>query len=129
MNKFVLLTSMLFLHIVDDFYLQGILAKLKQRKFWEENAPQKLYKCDYIIALIIHAFSWCFMVHIPLLVWAFIKCVEYPAYMLMSTFICNTAIHAYVDDLKANKLKINLVTDQTIHFMQIILTFFIYMAI
>lgn len=129
MNKFVLLTSMLFLHIVDDFYLQGILAKLKQRKFWEDNAPQKLYKYDYIMALIIHAFSWCFMVHIPLFVWAAIKCVEYPAYMLMSTFIFNTAIHACVDDLKANKLKINLICDQTIHFMQIIFTFFIYMAI
>ncbi len=129
MNKFVLLTSMFFLHIVDDFYLQGILAKLKQRKFWEENAPQKLYKYDYITALIIHAFSWCFMVHIPLFVWAFINCIEYPSYMLILTFVCNTIIHAYIDNLKANKLKINLVTDQTIHFMQIILTFFIYMAI
>jgi hypothetical protein len=43
MDKFILLTSMFFCHIIDDFYLQGILAQLKQHKFWEENAPQKLY--------------------------------------------------------------------------------------
>jgi len=38
----------------------------------------------------------------------------------------NTLIHAIVDDLKANKHKINLIQDQTIHFMQILLTFAAY---
>ncbi len=51
-NVFVLL-SMIFLHIVDDYYLQGILASMKQKSWWEENAPQRLYKYDYIVALTI----------------------------------------------------------------------------
>jgi len=35
----------------------------------------------------------------------------------------NCCIHFVVDDLKANRFKINLIIDQTIHFIQIILTF------
>ena len=31
------LLTMIFLHIVDDYYLQGVLAKMKQRKWWEDN--------------------------------------------------------------------------------------------
>ena len=37
----------------------------------------------------------------------------------------NTAIHFVVDDLKANRFKINLITDQSIHFIQIVLTFLV----
>ena len=36
MSGFVL-ASMLFMHVVDDYYLQGILANLKQRSYWEER--------------------------------------------------------------------------------------------
>ena len=36
------------MHIVDDYYLQGILAKMKQKSWWKEVAPfeseQVLYK-------------------------------------------------------------------------------------
>ena len=42
---------MLYCHILDDFCLQGILASLKQKSWWEENYPNKLYKYDYIISL------------------------------------------------------------------------------
>ena len=59
---------MLFMHIVDDYYLQGILAKMKQRSWWEENAPQEKYKHDYKVALFMHAFSWTFMIMLPLLI-------------------------------------------------------------
>lgn len=40
--------TMIFLHIVDDYYLQGILAQMKQKKFWKEQAPDVKYKYDYI---------------------------------------------------------------------------------
>ena len=56
---------MIFCHIVDDYYLQGWLASAKQKKYWEENAPDKMYKHDYIWALIMHSFSWAFMVMLP----------------------------------------------------------------
>ena len=67
MGIIAVLVLMLFAHIVDDFYLQGILAQLKQKGWWKENAPHKLYKYDYIIALIIHALSWAIMIALPIL--------------------------------------------------------------
>ena len=111
--------TMIFLHIVDDYYLQGILAQLKQKKFWKEQAPDELYKYDYIWALIMHAFSWTFMIMLPLI---FVSPIS-PAFYVI--FVVNLAIHAYVDNLKANKHKINLWQDQLIHLAQIILTFII----
>jgi hypothetical protein len=62
--KLYLLLIMIFLHIVDDYYLQGFLASLKQKRWWEKNAPDKLYRKDYIMALLEHAFSWTFMIMI-----------------------------------------------------------------
>lgn len=113
------LLLMIFLHIVDDYVLQGILAQMKQKKFWEDNAPDEMYKYDYIWALIMHAFSWTFMIMLPL---TFVGVVG-PAFYLL--FVANLAVHAYVDDLKANRHKINLWQDQLIHMAQIVLTFII----
>lgn len=111
--KVFIFFAMVFCHIVDDYYLQGILASMKQRKWWKENAPDELYKHDYIIALIMHAFSWSFMISIPLL---FVS----KQYLIISTFIVvNTVLHACVDNLKANKHRINLVQDQLYHVAQI----------
>ena len=45
-NKIFILLLMIFLHIVDDYYLQGWLASAKQKSYWEQNAPDKLYKYD-----------------------------------------------------------------------------------
>jgi hypothetical protein len=36
--------------------------------------------------------------------------------------VVNAAIHGYVDHLKANQHKINLVTDQLVHLAQILVT-------
>lgn len=55
--KLTLLFGMLFLHIVDDYYLQGWLASAKQRSWCEKNCPDEMYKNDYIMALCEHAFS------------------------------------------------------------------------
>lgn len=113
----MILLTMFFLHIVDDYYLQGILAQMKQKKFWEENAPEDKYKHDYIWALIMHAFSWAFMVMLPLF---FVSTM--PMFVIYLVFIANIGVHAYVDDLKANKFKINLWEDQLIHLAQIVIT-------
>jgi hypothetical protein len=37
----------------------------------------------------------------------------------------NTVVHCYVDDLKCNQMKINLASDQVIHFLQILITWII----
>ena len=124
MNGLFVLLSMMFCHIVDDYYLQGKLALFKQKSWWEENAPDQLYKYDYIVGLIMHSFSWAFMVMLPVAVSQEFQIDA--VFMIM--FITNTIVHAIVDDLKANKRKINLVTDQSIHIGQIIVTFLICIA-
>lgn len=124
MNISFVLILMIFCHIVDDYYLQGWLASAKQRQWWKDNAPDKLYRFDYIWALLMHSFSWSFMIMLPIAIsrgfdvnWVF-------GLML----IINMAIHAFVDNLKANVKVINLWVDQSIHMLQIIYTFWMFVG-
>jgi hypothetical protein len=118
MSKLFVIALMIFCHIVDDYYLQGILASMKQRSWWEENYPENLYKYDYIMALSVHSISWAFMVMLPVAAYMGFR----PTNFFFVMLVVNSVIHAIVDDLKANKHKINLITDQSIHLVQIIVT-------
>lgn len=119
-NKMFVLLLMIFLHIVDDYKLQaGVLNNLKQKEYWEQNAPDKMYKNDYIWALFMHSFSWSFMIMLPI---AFTMKFNIDSVFVI-WFGCNILIHMIVDDLKANKKKINLIEDQITHLIQIVLTF------
>ena len=122
MNTLFLVLSMIFCHIVDDYYLQGWLASAKQKKYWQDNAPDKMYRYDYIWALLMHSFSWSFMVMLPI---AFSLSFDVNV-LFGSVFAFNVAIHAFTDDLKANKKKINLWVDQIIHLTQIVITAIIF---
>ena len=115
-----ILLFMLLFHIIDDFVLQPIsLSNLKQKKWWEkQEGYSDKYKDDYKVALAIHSISWSIMIHIPLV-------IVFPSLgqlALLISFIVNAVIHYYIDDLKANKLKINLFEDQMVHFWQICTT-------
>ena len=123
MNIGVVLILMIFCHIVDDYYLQGILAKMKQISWWETNAPDKRYGHDYVVALLTHAFSWAFLVMLPILIAFSFN----PPLWYFFMFISNVAIHVLVDDLKCNRFKLNLIQDQLIHTIQILLTWGIYL--
>jgi hypothetical protein len=124
MDIFILL-SMLFMHIVDDYYLQGILASMKQKAWWKKQESYKdLYKYDYIVALIMHSFSWAFMVMMPI---AFTMSFAITAGFAIVLAV-NAAVHFIVDNLKANKGKINLVQDQSIHVVQIVVTFVLFLV-
>lgn len=124
MSKMFILIWMLFNHIVDDYYLQGCLANMKQKKWWENNAPESLYRFDYIMALVIHSASWAFMIQLPLAVSCrFNIGISYVLYLAY-----NAALHAFVDDQKANRKTINLIEDQTIHIAQVITTFAFFTA-
>jgi len=112
------LMTMIFLHIIADFNLQGILAKLKSKKFWERNYPDKKYERDYIIAMFIHSFSWTFIIMIPI----FFMNNFTMTYLTFSLFLINMIVHATIDDAKANELKISLAQDQLFHLLQIIIT-------
>lgn len=124
--KILLLIAMIFFHIIDDYYLQGFLARAKQKSWWEKNYPDKLYKYDYIMALVEHAFSWAVMINIPAIIYVLICGITFPTLLFIDLFIANIIAHAYVDNMKANLLKINLSIDQLIHIFQIILTWLLY---
>lgn len=126
--KSLTLPVMFFCHIVDDYYLQGVLAEMKQRQWWEDNTPNKMYKNDYLIALFEHGFSWSFMVLLPI----FNTCINInnfnqDSYILyFGLLFSNTIIHAIIDDMKANMKCINLIVDQLLHFVQIIASWYIW---
>ena len=128
-QRLLILFIMIFCHLIDDYKLQGILANMKQRQWWKEKADKYLYRNDYKMALIEHAFSWSFMITLPFLVISFIQNNSFLMILLVISYFINTAIHAFIDNLKANKYVINLVEDQFAHLMQIICTWIILMAV
>ena len=123
-NSFIFL-SMIFFHIVDDYYLQGILASMKQKDWWSNNAPEKMYRYDYIVALIMHSLSWSFMIMLPIAILYGFKIQS----NFILAFIFNSILHMFVDNAKANWKIINLVVDQGVHIVQIIVTFFCFVCL
>lgn len=120
-NPFLIFFIMLFCHIVDDYYLQGILASMKQKAWWKkQEGYSEKYTNDWLIALFMHAFSWAFMIH---LIFIILK-VNNATFIILSIII-NCIIHMVVDHLKANVKMISLVNDQYIHICQIWITFII----
>ena len=113
---------MIFLHIIDDFCLQGIMASMKQKSWWQKDSvgSQPKYQNDYIAALFAHSFSWAFMIMLPVLFWGN---WHWPI------LIANMCTHAVIDDAKANKFQINLIQDQTYHMIQIFVTWLLFVFI
>lgn len=122
MKYFIILITMIFCHIVDDYYLQGWLASAKQKSWWKKNAPDDLYKHDYLMALFMHSFSWTFMMMLAPTLYVIIFGGHY--YPLV--FVLNVIIHMITDNMKANKKKINLIQNQIIHLAQIVVTFLVF---
>lgn len=127
MYRFLLLLAMVFLHIVDDYYLQGWLVSAKQKSWWEQNAPDKMYKNDYTMALFMHSFSWTFMIMIVPSIYTLITTsnIDIASFVIIPIFIINLYIHMITDDMKANMKKINLIQDQLTHLVQIAITWVI----
>lgn len=115
MNVTQTIVVMLSAHLITDYTLQGWLADGKQKSWWNKiangNLPPK-YRYDYIAALICHGLYWSIAVCLPL----------WNSPMFLQAIIGNTIIHAVVDDLKANRSKLNLIQDQLLHFAQIVVT-------
>lgn len=127
------LIIMIFLHIVADFNLQGILAQMKQRDWWvkqlpkDQNLDDTMYKNDYKITLLAHAFEWSFIVMLPFLHYipgSLYKTEYVTLYMVLLVY--NTFTHYVIDDIKANRKACSLITDQLGHIAQIIVTVFIW---
>ena len=83
-----------------------------------KNDVYYIYKYDYIWALIMHSFSWSFMIMLPI---AYVQQFNI-GFEFFIFFVFNVAIHAFTDNAKANWKLINLLGDQCIHMLQIFLT-------
>ena len=125
MKEFLILLAMIFCHIVDDYYLQGWLASAKQRMWWKNNAPDKMYEDDYIMALFMHSFSWTFMI---MLVPTLLN-INNLSILYVFVFGINLLIHAVVDNAKANLKMLNLIQDQLIHLFQIYVTWLTFVVL
>ena len=100
-----------FLHIIADFNLQGVLAKLKVKS--DDG------KSDYIAALLIHGYSWSFMVHLPFIgIMVLCDMYQYVTVFALS-LMAHAVAHAIIDTCKANLKKLDLVDDQLLHLIQI----------
>lgn len=121
MNKLDLLTWMIFLHFLFDFYIQTRSNSLIKSKEWWKNRHKKSgkRKYNYIMGLIIHSFVWSFAILLP-----FYYSHKYIHYGIL---IVNVIVHAFTDDAKTNKKLISSFQDQLIHMCQIFITWCILM--
>ena len=136
--KAFIFIAMVLLHILEDFHLQGILANMKQKSWWQSECVKlgityesSKYRRDHVVSLIVHALENSIFITLPLIIdglittfttnpnnclfigWAFI-------------IFANTVAHAIIDDFKCNSKGINLIVDQILHFIFIILFFSLY---
>lgn len=112
---------MVLLHLFADFTLQGVLADLKRRSWWRTQCQRhavasNMYDYDHICGLICHSLYWTLLTFSPLI---FLGSSSMQALVIV---VINTAIHAVIDNAKANKYKINLIQDQLLHLAQIAFT-------
>lgn len=117
-NVYLVYILIVFLHVIADFLLQNnFLATYKQKKNWEPYVKENSnYKYDYIVVLLVHSFIWAFVTFSPIL---FVYKLA-PEFII--TIIINTIVHGFIDHLKCNRNKINLITDQFMHLVQISVT-------
>lgn len=130
MIELILLILMFYLHFIADYNLQGILSSMKQKSWWEkQEGYNSFYNNDYIMALFEHSLCWSISINLPLLVYDLVINNSNNTLLLIAIILINTSIHLYIDDLKANQKRINLVTDQLLHFLQIVFSWFMFLII
>lgn len=123
MNRDIFILILMILgHLIADYPLQGWLAQSKAKSYWQDTP--KMYKKDYIPALLCHATMWTIVMMLPIMLFS----LDNMNWLWLSAPI-NIAIHYVVDDLKANKKKINLWQDQLLHLLQITITWLVWVLI
>lgn len=121
--KLILLTILA--HLVADFTLQGWFCNGKQEMWWKTECKRYgvgfyKYRNDYLMALFLHSLYWSIAIIIPAMFM-----YDLPNKMIVLLMFFNTFLHFMTDDLKANRMVINLVQDQISHFIQIAVTLII----
>ena len=120
-----ILLLMFFCHLIDDFVLQDKFTYLKQKSWWiktckDEGLSIEKYGNDYKMALFEHSLEWSIAIIIPV-----IFLLNVNGIVLLGCVVANTIIHYIIDNAKANQLRLNLIQDQLLHFIQIIATWLI----
>lgn len=129
--KIFIFIAIVLMHLLEDFHLQGCLANLKQKDWWDKNVPNlkdTIYARDYAIALIAHSIENSIFVTMPIiidnLVYMCKSGIDTEAWKLWAIFIlANTAMHTFIDSAKCNSKAINLIVDQVLHFAMLITMF------
>lgn len=136
--KAFIFIAMVLLHILEDFHLQGILANMKQKSWWQSECTKlgivydsSKYRRDHIVSLIVHALENSIFITLPLIADGLattFTTIPNNSFFIGWAFIifANTVVHAIIDDFKCNSKSINLVVDQILHFIFIILFFSLY---
>lgn len=142
--KIFILFIMLLMHYIEDFHLQGCLANLKQKKWWEKQMSNNdmrshyvfehsIYKNDYKMSLFAHSIENALFVMLPLivdmLISEFTHCQQNTWILFIPSTILICVSHYFIDNSKANEMKINLVQDQLYHLCIILLIFLCYFPI
>lgn len=124
----LILIMMFFMHYIGDFIVQtSFVASSKQKSFWDKYVEEnRMYISDYKPILFLHSFSWTVCILLPIVLYT-LNTLSISAILI--SLVVNIIIHTYVDNLKANKLKINLILDQAIHIIQITLTWYILLGL
>lgn len=121
-TEIFILVLMILGHLIADYPLQGWLAQSKTKSYWKDT--HKMYKNDYIPAMLCHATMWTIVMMLPIMLF----CFDGMNWLWLAVPI-NVTIHYIVDDLKANKKKLNLWQDQLLHLLQIVITWLVYILI
>lgn len=107
------LVGMILCHLLADYPLQGWLAQSKAKSYWAKGPESNRY--DWIAALACHAAMWGIFIMIPMAIASKMEL----GWFWMALPI-NIVLHMFVDHMKANRQAINLIKDQTFHFVQIL---------
>ena len=120
---YLLLPLMILCHIIEDFHIQGVMGDMKQASFW--NPYGEKYADDWKPVIILHGMEWAMLTSMPCLVMSWF---DVPMWFVL-VIVAMGLLHAYIDHLKANEGKINLITDQTLHMSQIMIIYLAYLGV
>ena len=136
LKAIIILIEMIFLHCIADYYLQGILSNMKQKRWWavqlhnESELNRSKYKNDYKAALIAHSIEWSFMILLPMLFLTYYNNYNLPHSLLyILLFIYNVLLHTFIDNAKANRSSFNLINDQLFHLLQLTISWLLWWGV
>lgn len=117
--KALILFTMIFLHIVGEFYLQGMLAKMKKKRWWYRHEPEDGGRYNHIAALIIHGYSWSFIVHLPF-TGLIVLCDMFDCMAVLSlSLLSHAVLHALLANDRINHDFLDFADEQACHVAQV----------